>query len=373
MGHSRAPMVDAGSSASNGSVLSSPSTINPGETEIRCLNFVEKLSQAQEPEVLNEKLLQGLTEMYELSSASLCVLQSQNFSTRAQQYLKIEASDGNELPWNRNPPALDLDTDTSTTLAKGGQVTIEDNGTSKLLLPIGEHDKQLQLLCLGGCQNPDSGLDGLAEIVRIYFNFYRNLDQGQRDKLTGLLNRQTFDSKLSRMLERQKQVAQSYASANEERRRAAEQRLPWLAIIDIDHFKRINDQFGHVFGDEVILSIGQHIRACFRKSDLLFRFGGEEFVVVLEPIPADSVMIALERLRSLVARQELQNVGKVTVSIGYAAFTENAFPPKIIDCADQALYYAKEHGRNQIANYEQLIAEGKLVESQQGDGGIDLF
>lgn len=372
MGQSRLPMTDTESSASGGFVLPSSST-DPGENEIRCLNFVEKLSQAQEPEVLNEKLLEGLTEMFGLSSASLGVLQSKNSSAIVQQFLEIKSSDANGLLWNHNPLTIELDKETSKKLMKGGQLSIADNGASKLLLPVGEHDKQLQLLCLGGCQNPDSGLDGLAKIIRIYFNFYRNLDQGQRDKLTGLLNRQTFDSKLSRMLERQKRLAQSYASASEERRRAAEQRLPWLAIIDIDHFKRVNDRFGHVFGDEVILSIGQHIRACFRKSDLLFRFGGEEFVVVLEPIPADSVMIALERLRSLVARQELQNVGKVTVTIGYAAFTENAFPPKIIDCADQALYYAKAHGRNQIANYEQLIAEGKLEETQQGDGGIDLF
>ena len=69
----------------------------------------------------------------------------------------------------------------------------------------------------------------------------------------------------------------------------------------------------------------------------------------------------------------MQNVGQVTVSIGYAAFTPNAFPPKIIDCADQALYYAKEHGRNQVASYEDLIGRGELTESQQDVGDIDLF
>lgn len=377
MGHDTAETITMRSPGPNGHATSDRSQSRDSErkSDVRYLEFIENLSRAQEPELLNEKLLESLIDFFGLSRASLGLLYADQDHGAFQQILGVEKAAGKtgSRNWDCTTRTIKLDSDASNTLLAGQPVCIKGSGAERLLLPVGEHDKQHLLLYLTGLKDKNQQNIQLASISRIYYNLHRNLDQGQRDKLTGLLNRQTFDSKLDRMLENQRRQALSYAANCEQRRRVFEQRLPWLAIIDIDHFKRVNDRFGHVFGDEVILSVGQHIRACFRKSDLMFRFGGEEFVVVLEPIPANSVMTALERLRLLVARQELQNVGQVTVSIGYAAFTDNAFPPRIIDCADQALYYAKENGRNQIASYEDLITRGELTETQYDNGGIDLF
>jgi diguanylate cyclase (GGDEF)-like protein len=340
------------------------------------LELLVELSQASEPELLNESLLLGLARLMTLSSVSLGLLNEDSQNCSYEQLLQLNLNDDEEPgnnSWNHIPQTLPLSGEQFTGL-KNAQVQEDSKDNDhRLLVPAGRHDIDQAILCLLSPEPLNLEETGLATVLQIYQNLYRNLNQGQRDKLTGLLNRQTFDSKLNRMLERQQQLAAAYSDSESDRRRLSGQNLPWLAIIDIDHFKRVNDRFGHVFGDEVILTIGQHIRSCFRKSDLLFRFGGEEFVVVLEPIPAENVVVALERLRSLVARQQLQNVGQVTVSIGYAAFTPNAFPPKIIDCADQALYYAKEHGRNQVASYEDLIGRGELTESQQDVGDIDLF
>lgn len=126
-------------------------------------------------------------------------------------------------------------------------------------------------------------------IKRIYENYLYILNKSERDKLTGLLNRHSFDTKVSRLLQIQKDGEQSDSKSQvtNERRQQATDSYAWLAIIDIDHFKNINDKFGHVCGDEVLLMLSQRMKAFFRSSDLIFRFGGEEFVIILEPIPLE--------------------------------------------------------------------------------------
>ena len=95
--------------------------------------------------------------------------------------------------------------------------------------------------------------------------------------------------------------------------------------------------------------------------------------MLLEPIPAGKVEFALERFRRSVENHYFQQIGRVSVSIGYAKFVENTYPPMIIDRADQALYFAKNNGRNQVANYEALVEQGKLEALEHKEGSIDLF
>jgi len=144
--------------------------------------------------------------------------------------------------------------------------------------------------------------------------------------------------------------------------------------LDIDHFKRINDTFGHLYGDEVLLLMANLMRQSFRRSDLLFRYGGEEFVVVLKThLPNDSWNV-LDRFRQTVALYQFPQVGQVTVSIGFTQIRDSEMPATIIERADRALYYAKDHGRNQMHNYEQLIGSGSLDTPQsQSEGAIELF
>ena len=143
-------------------------------------------------------------------------------------------------------------------------------------------------------------------------------------------------------------------------------------ILDIDFFKRVNDEYGHVAGDEVLLRLSQKMKQDFRYTDLLFRFGGEEFVIILEPIPSAMAQATLERFRKNIAEYQFPLVGATTVSIGYAKITENDFPATILGYADKALYFGKEHGRNCVYNYEALIESGELGESST-EGTVDLF
>jgi len=173
-----------------------------------------------------------------------------------------------------------------------------------------------------------------------------------------LLNRKTFDDNLHQIL-----AAEESAKHVDKERRTDRpvQFSNWLVVIDIDHFKRINDQFGHLFGDEVLILIADTMRKAFRRRDKLFRFGGEEFVVLLRHVSEKHAYLALERFRQAVGMRDFPQVGKVTVSIGYTRFQELDNSTDVLGRADEALYYAKHHGRDQVRNYEELIRADHLT------------
>ncbi|MDO9074492.1 MAG: GGDEF domain-containing protein, partial [Rubrivivax sp.] len=120
----------------------------------------------------------------------------------------------------------------------------------------------------------------VSSILRIYRNFQGLLDYSERDTLTGLLNRKTFDDGFLRVAATAAPTPRprSDAAAGAELRRPLSGGALWLAVIDIDHFKRVNDAFGHLIGDEVLLLLSRLMRSTFRFHDHLYRFGGEEFV-----------------------------------------------------------------------------------------------
>ena len=142
-------------------------------------------------------------------------------------------------------------------------------------------------------------------------------------------------------------------------------------MIDIDHFKQVNDRFGHLFGDEVLILVANLLRTAFGTQHRIFRFGGEEFVVLMPPMRREATQAALEAFRETVARHAFPQVGSVTVSIGFAC-AKLCAPIEILGQADQALYFAKEHGRNRVCQYEQLHADGQLHHAQIHDD-IELF
>ncbi len=200
-------------------------------------------------------------------------------------------------------------------------------------------------------------LDELLCISRVYGNQIRLLDYSELDSLTRLLNRKTFDETFDRLLE----TEEADEDDLEIERRNAPTGDAWLCVIDIDHFKRINDTFGHLFGDEVLLRVGDLMRKTFRSDDRLFRFGGEEFVVILNAEGADNAARGFDRFRHAVEKHEFPQVGQVTCSIGFTRAGGAEVPTDVLGRADEALYYGKEHGRNQVNGYEQLVAAGSVA------------
>lgn len=217
---------------------------------------------------------------------------------------------------------------------------------------------------------PDEHL--IAGFLRIYRNFMAILDDSERDTLTGLLNRKTFDRNIARILAHLEPAAPDIGPSPDRRHGADNAARYWLAVMDVDHFKRVNDQFGHLYGDEVLLLLARLMMDTFRQHDHLFRFGGEEFVLLLDPTDRDNAEKVLERFRIKVEAYPFPQVGQVTVSIGFAGISAQDSPSVVVGQADQALYYAKHHGRNRVCSYEALVAQGE-IEAQHFKSEADFF
>ena len=209
----------------------------------------------------------------------------------------------------------------------------------------------------------------VAGILRIYGNFEGLLEYSERDTLTGLLNRKTFDDAFLKLA----QPAPGLGAAASGERRDVGATTHYLGVVDIDHFKRVNDTFGHLIGDEVLLLLSRVMRATFRYFDRLYRFGGEEFVVLLRCADEASASAAFERLRGNVARHPFPQVGRIAVSVGFTAIGSHDTPSAAFNRADRALYFAKAHGRDQVCSHAALVAAGLLIEDELPVGDVELF
>jgi diguanylate cyclase (GGDEF)-like protein len=196
-------------------------------------------------------------------------------------------------------------------------------------------DKVQALLRQAGRSMPDLQSTGPVHYVQALLDAL--CDLSTRDSLTGLMNRRYFLAVLEQELDR---VARTGESA-------------LLLMIDIDHFKRVNDQYGHLAGDAVIRVVGEALKASARSMDTVARIGGEEFGVVVPNCPPSFAMQVAERIRQTVLStvvtfhdQQIQ----VTISCGgaFAPGWLRTVADNWIDRADRLLYQAKEQGRNQV-------------------------
>jgi len=208
----------------------------------------------------------------------------------------------------------------------------------------------------------------VCSVLRVYRNFEGLLDYSERDTLTGLLNRKTFDESFMK-------VSASLPPAGTPgmgRRASVAGSRWWLGMIDIDHFKLVNDRFGHLIGDEVLLLMSRIMRNSFRFHDRLYRFGGEEFVVLMRCDSDEDARGAFERLRLNTLAYAFPQVGQITISVGFTEVMFGDAPSAAIERADQAVYYAKSHGRNQVQSHSDLLARGE-VEGAHVAGDVELF
>jgi diguanylate cyclase (GGDEF)-like protein len=205
----------------------------------------------------------------------------------------------------------------------------------------------------------------IKKLIQVFSNLQRLLNRAQIDALTGLNNRRMFDSLLPRI------IADNNKSI-ERRNSQLIESTSCLMLFDIDHFKQVNDNFGHLYGDEVLLILSQIMQGSFRADDLLFRYGGEEFIIFLKNIPKEVVIQSAERFREKVSRFSFPQVGNVTISIGISFVAPNKSLGLLTSEADKAMYYAKGNGRNQIQIYQDLV-ENKKIELPDTENSIELF
>jgi diguanylate cyclase (GGDEF)-like protein len=173
---------------------------------------------------------------------------------------------------------------------------------------------------------------------------FEEVEQRARtDFLTGLANHRYFQTTLSAELGRAQRHNHPLS----------------LMIIDLDYLKIVNDRFGHPSGDLVIRTVAETLRLSCREFDFAARYGGEEFVIILPETPLNSAISAAERLRNKISAVEYSGIGNVTASIGVSNYPVNALNKEdLIRMADQALYVAKNGGRNRVAYFDyQLVTK----------------
>ncbi|GHU02530.1 hypothetical protein FACS1894186_7370 [Alphaproteobacteria bacterium] len=178
-------------------------------------------------------------------------------------------------------------------------------------------------------------------------------DQATRDPLTGCYNRRSFEELAAKEVSKMRRTKTQFA----------------LAMLDADHFKKVNDTYGHAVGDIVLQQLASSCRKVFRETDLIARFGGEEFVILLPETPLDMAYKVVERLRTTVEALDIEGdkkqIVKVTISQGLVESRADADIATLLKEADAALYVAKQQGRNRVI-IAQPGMDSKPVEAASG-------
>ncbi len=210
---------------------------------------------------------------------------------------------------------------------------------ASLVLPLACKGRLLGILALGpiasGARYDADDfemLSSLADQAAIAVENARLFRSATTDGLTGLLQRAYFLTRLKEEMDRTKRYG----------------RVASLLMLDIDHFKRVNDRFGHAEGDLVLKELASLLRQGLRSSDIACRYGGEEFVVLLPETPGELASRVAERLREAAASASMGQAGTVTLSIGVAEMGPEQAADSLIQQADVAMYQAKRGGRNRV-------------------------
>lgn len=192
---------------------------------------------------------------------------------------------------------------------------------------------------LNANQQIHSTLDSLTtEISTLREDVDRLGSEAMTDSLTEVANRRGFDFSLRDATDRSMQTGQPCA----------------LLMADLDHFKRVNDNFGHQVGDKILRFVANTMKKTIRGGDILSRYGGEEFAIILPNTDEKGALKVAENLLHEVSARQLttgtnsQPIGRVTMSIGLALYNNNETLENFIERADQHMYHAKESGRNQV-------------------------
>ena len=213
----------------------------------------------------------------------------------------------------------------------------DDPGTIRTAISAIVKDTQVMMET---SQRLHGELDKSARVIR---DLQRDLEivrrEAMTDGLTGLANRKSFDQEIKRMMNDAKQNGTPFT----------------LMMVDIDHFKSFNDNYGHQVGDQVLRLVGRTLIDGIKGRDFAARYGGEEFAIIL---PESNIMAGMavgNSLRKAVAQKDVMNrstgekLGRITMSVGVAEFVAGETPEEMIERADSALYTAKHNGRNQVA------------------------
>ena len=345
-------------------------TGGPG-LQSQSLDHVAALTRMRDRDRLDEGLASALHEL--ISPRSVSIYRTVGEAQDRRWLPRARVSRGKldlsfDATWaGEDSLALLAEQPQRATALAGQVVTFDSPGEYVTVFPLATDVDTVGVVEVVTDERLEDGKRNLVSVIlRINGNFQSLLDYSERDTLTGLLNRKTFDESFFKAL----QVPTSPVEMD--RRRDGTAQKSWLAMIDIDFFKSVNDNYGHLIGDEVLLLLARLMRRTLRLSDRIYRFGGEEFVAVMPCEKELDIACVLERLRRDTEAFAFPQVGRLTISIGFTLILPNDSPSSALERADRAVYYAKSNGRNQVRSHGDLVAAGQL-KTEDNVGVIELF
>ncbi len=329
--------------------------------------IAKKLSEVVKPDEVIDVLLQSLMQSFENDRIVICTY---NFATTKGTIWKIIGDAGHlqmgqefdiynpkslygSVFKNRRAVVTQAFKEETRFVRFDCEEPSELRPQNILLAPV--LDSQQSVFAVVGIESNQAGIYAMGELrllktimanVTTALSNARNFVEMERlatiDGLTQIANHRRFQDILSTELERASRYTGSLT----------------LLLMDIDHFKKFNDTYGHPVGDLVLQRVAKALEGSIRNTDYCARYGGEEFVVVLVQTDERQAQILAERVRKAVETLQIPNEGKilsVTVSVGSATFpTDGMLKQELIDHADQAMYHSKEAGRNQVSFYSQM-------------------
>lgn len=319
--------------------------------------MVEMIKQ-REQLALETSFARTVSRLTDAKTLMLYRLKKANHETSAVPILRFVASELVTLqPSQIKPFSLSSNPAIAERLSKTNVADMFKSAAEhnhELILPLRGANTEISVFCrIENASDDPNTHRVLTQLLEFYQHFLSLLDDNERDNLTGLLNRKSLPA----------QLAKIQRTLNNRHRRNADTMAGnyYLAITDIDHFKHINDTYGHIYGDEALLQFANLMRESFREYDQLFRYGGEEFIILLHNAGAKQAQAALDRFRNKVSCHPFTHTGQIQTSVGFTVIQGHDLPEEAIGRADLALYYAKEHGRNQVRSHEELLSQGLLT------------
>ena len=318
--------------------------------QLEAINTIAQQSTAvMEIEDLLERVCSVIQHAFQVPHVSLCL--------REESELVLRAHHGTLTP--RIPPGgrLPVRTEPWSNVLSSGSTVVENDirsappiiklfaeSVSRMSIPLISFGQTLGVLNLHS-DKPNAfriqDFQSLESVADICASSIQNAHYVERirqlsylDGLTGMFNRRFFELRIMEEIERARRSQAGMA----------------IILADIDHFKRLNDEFGHLLGDEVLRQVSSLLHQQLRKIDVVCRYGGEEFAILLTQTNAEHAMNVAEKLRRLVEGWQFPGVPRtVTLSAGVAAFPDHGTTrDELIRAADAALYVAKQDGRNRV-------------------------
>jgi diguanylate cyclase (GGDEF)-like protein len=318
--------------------------------QLQAINAIAQQTTAVlELEDLLSRVCELIQDAFRVSHVSLFLREDHDLVLRAHHgTLTPRIPQGGRFPASTEPWASILAgnrTSTEEDFCSGTTTKFFAESASRMRIPLVSFGQTLGVLALDSAL-PDAFRDGdlqsLESVADICATAIQNAHYVERvkqlaylDGLTGIFNRRFFELRILEEIDR----AQRYGTG--------------MAVImaDIDQFKRLNDEFGHVLGDEVLRQVSSLFHQQVRKIDVVCRYGGEEFGILLTQTSAQHAMNIAEKLRKMVAGWQFPGVPRtVTISAGAAAFPDQGTTrDELVKAADAALYAAKQMGRNRVS------------------------